>query len=119
MIALELPWPHKHLSPNARVHWAQKAKAVKAARLQVMRLCDWSRQVELRGMFKPDIGPRVAYTFYPKDRRRRDLDNLIASTKGWSDELAHIIGIDDSKFRLSYELGPVCKEAYVIVTVST
>ena len=32
--AITLPWPHKGLSPNARLHWAAKAKLVKAAREQ-------------------------------------------------------------------------------------
>jgi hypothetical protein len=32
MKELVLPWPSKDLSPNARKHWAAKAKAAKAAR---------------------------------------------------------------------------------------
>lgn len=27
-----LPWPSKDLSPNARIHWARRAKAVQHAR---------------------------------------------------------------------------------------
>ena len=27
---INLPWPPRELSPNARVHWAKKAKAAKA-----------------------------------------------------------------------------------------
>ena len=32
MISVELPWPDKLLSPNARPHWSRKARAVKAAK---------------------------------------------------------------------------------------
>ena len=31
---IDLPWPPKELSPNARVHWTKKAKAAKAYRLE-------------------------------------------------------------------------------------
>jgi len=27
MMAVDLPWPSPDLSPNARLHWAAKAKA--------------------------------------------------------------------------------------------
>ncbi|ALR06638.2 hypothetical protein XFHB_07055 [Xylella fastidiosa] len=29
MQSLTLPWPSKDLSPNARVHWTRRSKAVK------------------------------------------------------------------------------------------
>lgn len=38
MKELILPWPSKDLSPNARVHWARKARAVKSSREQAYYL---------------------------------------------------------------------------------
>ncbi|MFE8346782.1 MAG: hypothetical protein ABGU97_03075 [Xylella fastidiosa subsp. multiplex] len=41
MQSLTLPWPSKDLSPNARVHWTRRSKAVKQARgyAEVMARC--------------------------------------------------------------------------------
>jgi crossover junction endodeoxyribonuclease RusA len=41
--------------------------------------------------------------FVPPDRRRRDLDNLIASMKAGLDGLADALGVDDSRWKLSAE----------------
>lgn len=46
----------------------------------------------------------VSLTFLPPDRRRRDLDNLIASMKSGLDVLADALGVDDNRFKLSAEL---------------
>ena len=42
----------------------------------------------------------VAITFLPPDRRRRDLDNCLASFKAGIDGLADVLGVDDSKWKL-------------------
>lgn len=90
-----LPWPDKALSPNARIHWAQRAKAVKAYRQACWALTkeagltiDWEGYIYLW------------LTFYPPDRRARDDDNLIASFKGGRDGMAQALGVDDKRFRL-------------------
>jgi hypothetical protein len=91
---INLPWPNKLLSPNARIHWAKKAKAAKAAK-QVGHLCaleskvaiDWEGEIHLW------------ITFYPPDRRARDDDNLIASFKNYRDGIAQALGVDDKRFR--------------------
>jgi hypothetical protein len=94
MNQIQLPWPNKDLSPNARIHWAKKAKAAKAAK-QVGHLCaleskiavDWEGEIHLW------------ITFYPPDRRARDDDNLIASFKNYRDGIAQALGVDDKRFR--------------------
>lgn len=116
MITITLPWPHKHLSPNSRPHWRQKAKAAKAARNEAMLLtaaaAGWRRLLCQDGL-------RVHYSFHPSTVRRRDLDNLIASHKAANDGIAHALNVDDSTFRLSYAMGEIRKPACVVVTVST
>jgi len=57
-------------------------------------------------------------TFRAGDRRRRDLDNLIACCKPWLDALVGVVIVDDSADRLSliarYEQGTEAQTTFVI-----
>lgn len=95
MNELVLPWPSRSLHPNARVHWAAKAKAAKAARKAGFILttqAGWSR-VKL-----PDGRLHLWIDFYPPDRRCRDDDGLLSSMKAARDGIADALGIDDHRF---------------------
>lgn len=97
----ELPWPSPTLSPNARPHWALLAKTKKSyrARCRVLGL-----QAGL-GTIKADSQRlSVHLDFYPPDRRARDWDNMVASMKAGLDGLADAMGVDDSRWRLSFEI---------------
>lgn len=59
----------------------------------------------------------VGYVFLPPDGRRRDLDNVIGTTKAISDGIAAHIGVDDSKWTLAYEFGEPVKGGKVIVNL--
>jgi crossover junction endodeoxyribonuclease RusA len=109
-----LPWPPKELSPNARVHWAKKAKAAKGYGI------DAHFASFARGNSPPPAGsaPLVSITFYPPDNRRRDLDNMLASIKSGLDGIASAIGIDDSKWSLTIRKGEPVKGGRVIVEVT-
>ena len=77
-IRITLALPPKELSPNARVHWAKKSRAVRAYRALAMAVA--------RGYFAGNDPPRLTQakcqaTFFHKDRRRRDPDNLLSSLK--------------------------------------
>lgn len=93
--SVELDWPPRELSPNARVkHWAIKANAAKGYRhkcfIETKVACvsvDWDGEVHLW------------ITFYPPDKRSRDDDNLIAAFKNGRDGIADALGIDDKRFR--------------------
>jgi crossover junction endodeoxyribonuclease RusA len=94
VVRITLPWPDKALSPNARVHWAAAAKKKSKARndgyyaaceAMAFRL-HWAESIEYR------------VTAHPKDYRRRDQDNLLASLKSYCDGIADCIRIDDSKW---------------------
>ncbi len=107
-----LPWPSPKLSPNARVHWGVKAGAVARAR----DTARWIVLSEFRR--KPGWdGARLDVEFCPPDRRRRDLDNTIASSKGIFDGIADALGIDDSKFIPTYRIGAPIKGGAVRVTI--
>ena len=91
-----LPWPDRKLSPNARVHWAQKSKAAKVARNTALAL-SWDafgKVVDWEG----DV--HVQLDFYPPSKRRYDLDNAIAAMKSSLDGIADALSVDDSRFCL-------------------
>lgn len=83
-ITIILPLPDKCLSPNARVHWAKKAKAAKSARFEAcFEMKRVAGRIELTWR-KATYRAR----FYFKDARRRDADNAIASIKSALDGVA-------------------------------
>lgn len=113
---LELPWPPKQLSPNARNHWATTAKAKKAYRARCGAI---ARQAGVGVLQAGCERLEVHLRFFPPDRRLRDLDNLLASMKSGLDGLADALGVDDSRWRLGLEVDrdTVVPYGRVLVTV--
>jgi crossover junction endodeoxyribonuclease RusA len=119
MTRIELPWPAKELSPNARGHWAKMARFKKGAR----ELAHWTA---LEGGWHGygniattlEFAPKIGITFCPPDKRRRDLDNAIAAFKSAQDGIADALGIDDSKWAVSYRFGEVIKGGRVVVELN-
>lgn len=109
-----LPWPDKRLSPNARYHWAQVARAKKAAKRTAHYL------VLEAGIGKINATAiNVKLSFYPPSKRHYDADNLIAAHKAALDGISDAIGIDDRKFIISATPhGPVEKNGMVKVSLS-
>ena len=92
--------PDRDLSPNKRLHhmalYQAKLLAKEEAYLRVLEVG------------RPrTILPRahITITWVAKDRRRRDIDNLFASMKGYLDGLVHV-GLlrDDDAMHVSYTL---------------
>lgn len=105
---ITLPWPPKELSPNARCHWAVKARAFKAYRLDC-----WA---SFAGFRKALVGrTSFAVTFHPPSGRRHDIDNCFASIKAAIDALAQITGIDDSEFTFTIAKAEPIKGGRVVV----
>lgn len=116
MKELILPWPHKDLSPNARVHWRQKAQTTKNVRRSTMVmavLADWN------GADLPDGRLHLHVTFYPPTKRLPDDDNMLARFKPYRDGIADALGIDDKRF-ISHPLvsDEVRKGGQVVVRIS-
>jgi crossover junction endodeoxyribonuclease RusA len=108
---MRLPWPPKELSPNARCHWAVKARAAKAYRETVF----WT--VKGEAMMRPD-GPAVlSLVFHPPSRRRIDDDNLVGRFKAGRDGLADALDIDDSQLSLLVKIGKPVKGGAVEVEI--
>lgn len=111
--AIDLPWPDKDLSQNARVHWSRRAKAVKAARTAA----SWLVRAGIPR--RPDWkAVALSVVFHPPSRRRFDLDGLIGRMKALQDGIADAIGIDDRHFIPTYAMGEPVKGGLVRVSLS-
>jgi len=111
MIQIQLPWPSRDLSPNARVHWSKKAKAAKASKDQAYWLTkeakaviDWTGTIH------------VMLEFFQPSRRRMDLDNMLSMQKNALDGIALALGVDDSRFALHLSRAENTG-GYVVVTI--
>lgn len=104
---ITFPWPHPHLSPNARKGWREVAKRKKAYRSGV----GWEALQAFIAAGRPQfVGlVNVSITFLPPDNIRRDLDNMLASIKAGLDAIAEITGCDDSRFRITIAKGEAVK----------
>jgi len=103
---VSFPWPHKDLSPNARVHWGKLAKRKAAQKAE----CHWDAHQAFNAAGRPQMrGVTAQITFHPPCRRRRDLDNALASIKAGLDAIAAVIGVDDSKWGLTLAWGAPVK----------
>ena len=96
-MTIELPLPHKNLSPNARCHWAVKAKETQKHRR-------WAHLAAMNEMRKPgaDIASMpwrkatAKARFYFRTKARRDEDNCASSLKPVWDGFADAgIWLDD------------------------
>lgn len=92
MLRLILDLPPRELSPNARVHWARKAKAVKQYRTMAWIVA----RNETRAKRLEWNSAEVRAVFLLPDKRRRDPDNLMASLKAAFDGIvdAHVLTDD-------------------------
>lgn len=108
-----LPWPSKHLSRNARVHWAVRFRATKAART----LAFWEGRV---AKLPPTPDAVMTFTFHPPDNRRRDAHNMPDMMKAYIDGLADAMGVDDLNFQCRFpsKFAEVRKGGQVVVEIT-
>ena len=98
---ITLPWPDRHLSPNARLTW--RSKMIYTAMARDIGFSA-ARQVFTPGESAPLTGElRVTYHIYPPNKHSRDEDNLLSNLKGVLDGVAKGLEIDDKEFH-----GAVC-----------
>ena len=110
-----MSWPASVLSPNSREHWTKRAKYKKAQRNE------WA-MIALHAKAKAPRDGKidVRLEFVPSDRRPRDLDNCLAAVKSGLDGLADALGVNDSRFRITFDMGePVKGGACVKVWVKS
>ena len=113
-MTVDLPWPPKELSPNARVHWTKKAKAAKAYRLECFILA------KAAGITAPEGKILWTVEFFPPTRRAYDDDNLLARMKSARDGIADALGVDDKRFVTQFSVSEtVIKGGLVRVTIGS
>ena len=111
MIELILPWPDSRLNPNRSkgTHWGGTSALRQSARTEAWAL---TKQAA-RGYVVPAGEIALTVIFVQPDKRRRDIDNLMASQKNANDGIADALGIDDQRFnpiiiRREYGSKPGC-----------
>ena len=118
MLKLELRWPDSALMPNRKNgrHWTTvhviKGQAMTEARALTLQAMQKSKWVPPSGKLP------ITITFCQPDKRRRDLDNLLASIKPHCDGISQALGIDDQYFEpITLNRGEVVKGGRVIVEI--
>ena len=118
-VTIELPLPHKNLSPNSRCHYMAKATATKKARRDARHASAlaWYQWAIIAPQWAEAT---VQATFYFKDRRKRDRDNLLASLKASFDGLAdsRLIANDSGLTHLPVKVDVDKKNPRVVLTVT-
>jgi crossover junction endodeoxyribonuclease RusA len=83
-ITITIPIPHRALSPNARTHWATKAKKVKAAR----GVAWWYAKVDADWTPTHWTNAISTVVWYAKTATHLDPDNALAMLKPYFDGMA-------------------------------
>lgn len=112
MTDIILPWPARCMWPNSRVdrraaigpRKKYRADGAKAAWAAGFRKLNWQ-------------SAHLRITFHPPCRRARDLDNMLAAIKSGLDGVSDAIGIDDSRWSMTIQRGPVVKGGAVHVAL--
>jgi crossover junction endodeoxyribonuclease RusA len=113
LILFPVAWPDKNLSSNARVHWAKRAKATKAAREEAY----WSaKSCGIDNLTRAERYD-VLVEFYPPDRRKRDAHNLPFMAKAALDGLQDALGCDDNSFNVTWKAHEYDGRGGVLITV--
>ena len=113
---ITLDWPSNKLSPNARGHWAVKAKETKLAKNSAFWITEATmREAGMSGVAGP---VDVLMVFHPRTHHAFDLDNLQARMKASLDGIALALGIDDVHFRPVSQMGARKSRGAVVVTLT-
>lgn len=97
-LLVELPWPSKNLHPNARCHWAVRARETKSHRRAAYFLATAASRARPTSSW-PDRIP-IRLLFYPPVTRARDRDGLVSMCKAYLDGAADALGVNDNRFEL-------------------
>lgn len=113
---IKLPFPDSRLNPNKKngKHWA----STNSVKVEAFK---YAYYATLEAMAHENLKDRplvLNLVFVQPDRRKRDLDNLLASAKSQIDGICKALGIDDHVFECvslsrSYNKGKGALHAYV------
>lgn len=112
MSKVELPWFNKDLSPNSRKHWRVKAVLKSHQRDDAFYAAKGHKPEEAEAY-------PLNITFYPPDKRHRDIDNCLAAIKSALDGIALSWEVNDKKFKpITVDFGEIVKGGKIIVEVT-
>ena len=116
-LRIVLPWPPRGLSPNARLHWAPKAKLTKQVRAAAAAITRQAvRQVEPLEWIHGNKALPVTVALFPP-HGRLDWDNAVAMQKANLDGVAEGLAVNDKRFRPAFVFGQPVKGGRVVVDV--
>lgn len=105
---IELPFPDSRLSPNRKngTHWSKTDEVKK----QAFEYAYYATQEAIASQKFSGIPIELEMIFVAPDLRKRDLDNMLASSKAYIDGMCAALKIDDYIFekiilRRGYEKG--------------
>lgn len=120
MLTITLPFPASDLMPNRRLgkHWGVTNGAKSRAYSDAYALT-YQAMSGYRGEWTPTSGRvPVVLTFNPPDKRKRDLDNMLAAAKSALDGVAAALHMDDREFEpVTLKRGPVTKQGALVVVI--
>lgn len=122
MITIELPFPPKELSPNARGSWRKKEKARVSYKDACYKLTkSWLNKNIGKYVYLTEGKLPLNVMFHVPDRRGYDADNLNARMKYGYDGIAEALAVNDKFFRpVTYDMtDEPFKGGKVIVTIET
>ena len=110
-VSLDLPWPPAELNPNVRGHWADRHRATAQYRsdcfLITRDMINRAGRIKARVPVPLPTPVSATVTFWMPNRRRRDLDNLLAAMKpAWDGLVDAGLLADDNADQLSITLKP-------------
>jgi crossover junction endodeoxyribonuclease RusA len=94
-ILIELSWPAKELSPNARVHHMVLHRFKKAAKTEAGWATKYAKPLTWGSDGPFDVLIRA---YPPAGKVKPDADNLVASCKAHLDGIADALGVNDNTF---------------------
>jgi crossover junction endodeoxyribonuclease RusA len=115
-IAIELGWPAKALSPNAREHFMTVSRFKRAAKDTAF----WATRAAMGvAKFPHDGESKIPFviTAYPPDKHDRDDDNLISQTKAARDGIALALGVNDKFFATRVQWGEPVHDGKLVITI--
>lgn len=93
-LLIELGWPAKQLSRNARVHHMVQHRYAKAAKNEAF----WSTKIALPKDFGADRFSIHVRAYPPKNWATADKDGFVSRLKWHLDGIAQALGVNDSVF---------------------
>ena len=120
MLKIELPFPAPELMPNRKNgrHWTVTNTAKNEAWKAGYALTHEAMRHHA-GEWHPTNGVvPITLTFCPPDKRKRDLDNLLAASKPVLDGVAAALLMDDREFEpITVKRGAQMKPGMVLVEI--